>query len=120
MAINITRSSISDNGTAFRAPATAEINIEDSKIDRNEIAFDIYLTPDAFSRAGLPPDTPPALIKELIASIQATGSSLTQATTMEALPRSSLSHWLEGKLGAAASLATVGDAVWKIVSALAS
>jgi hypothetical protein len=118
VAINITNSSISNNGTAFRTPTSAEININDSTIVGNTVAFDVYLTPDAFVRAGLPPDTPPSLVKELIDSIQATGNKPTQESTVEALPSSSLGQWLEQKIGTAASLIAVGDAVWKIVSAL--
>lgn len=118
MAVNIKRSSISDNGTAFRAPVTADINIEDSNVDRNDIAFDLFLTPESFVRAGLPVDTPPQLVKELATSIKASGSEVTQAATADALPNSSLWKWIEKKLGAAASVATIAAAVWSILSQL--
>lgn len=113
MPIIMTDCHFAGNGTAIKAPTSADIQMSGTTFVGNGKALDIYVSAVDLQKLGLPQDTPQEMLKEVISIIQGMpGSSDEEKET--AITKSSLFEWL----GAAASASTLATALIQFCSSL--
>lgn len=66
MSANFKNCDISENIVGVKSPSSKELNFEDSRITKNDIGVDIYITREDIVALGLPEHTDPELLKEAI------------------------------------------------------
>lgn len=113
MPFNITDCHFENNGTAIKAPTSADIKMSGTTFVCNGKAMDIYVSAVDLQKLGLPQDTPQEMLKEVISIIQGMLCS-SEEEKEAAITKSSLFEWL----GAAASTSTLATALIQFCSSL--
>ncbi|MGE6293731.1 hypothetical protein [Aeromonas media] len=113
MPIIMTNCHFENNGTAIKAPTSADIKMSGSTFVGNGKAMDIYVSAVDLQKLGLPQDTPQEMLKEVISIIQGI-PGCSQEEKEAAITKSSLFEWL----GAAASASTLATALVQFCSSL--
>lgn len=114
MPLIITDCHFENNGTAIKAPTSANIQMSGSTFIDNGKAIDIYVSAVDLQKLGLPPDTPQELLKEIITTLQGMPFN-TAVEKVNAVKQSQLFNWL----GAASSASTIATALVEFVTLLA-
>ncbi|ENK2915774.1 hypothetical protein [Vibrio alginolyticus] len=111
MAISFNDCDISENDTGVKAPSSADLSFEKTRIKNNKTGVDIYISKEDIIALGLPENTNPEYVKEAVELLKENHHHDDDVKTL-LLSKTKLFQWL----GDISSITTIATALIQLAA----